>query len=100
MTEDIEKFIEVMKTSTEAARKAAEVAAELAKTASLNAVESAKVSTNIDFIKADISDIKNKLDNKYVTMEAFAPVRNIVYGLMATLGLATLASIFRLIFIK
>lgn len=54
---------------------------------------------DISYIQRDLSEIKVKLDRDYVTMDMFIPVRNIVYGLMATLGLATLGAIFKLIFI-
>lgn len=54
---------------------------------------------DISYMQRDLSEIKGKLDRDYVTVDQFTPVRNIVYGLVATLGLATLGAIFKLIFI-
>ena len=37
---------------------------------------------NISTIHADIGEIKQKLETKYVTQESFFPVKSLVYGLV------------------
>lgn len=111
MPEETSQTIQAIITAADAAKKAAEVAAEAvriaaqvateaSRVASLSSIESAKVSENITFIKSELSDIKVKLDSKYVTIDSFTPVRNIAYGLMAVMGVATVGAILKLIFIK
>ena len=59
-------------------------AAALANTASEAAkVLAATTSQDLQYIKADISEIKNRLDNRYVNVDQFAPVKNIAYALVA-----------------
>lgn len=38
---------------------------------------------DLDHIKADITDIKRTLENKYVTQDQFDPIKRIVYGLVS-----------------
>lgn len=90
---------EAVKVAQGVAAQAVETATKVAEIASETSKSMVVFAKDIEYIKLDVKDIKDKLDNKYVTVEAFAPVRNIVYGLMATLGFATLAALFKLIFI-
>lgn len=46
-------------------------------------IQIAVIANNIENIKADVKDIKFKLDSQYVTKEAFEPIRKIVYGLVS-----------------
>lgn len=56
-------------------------------------VEFAVMCEKIDTIKADVSEIKQKLENNYVTKDQFTPVKNIVYGLVGTLLTALIGAI-------
>lgn len=55
------------------------------------------ISTDISYIKRDIGEIKDKLERNYVSKDEFTPVRNIVYGLVGILGIATVSAILKLI---
>lgn len=55
------------------------------------------MSNDLKYIREDITEIKKKLDNNYVTIDQFAPVRNVVYGLVGILGVATIGAILNLI---
>lgn len=72
--------------------KAAEIAANVIATAAetaiktlANAASSAQSIVNLDlgYMKSDIAAIKLMLENKYVTKEAFGPVKIITYGMTA-----------------
>jgi len=52
----------------------------------------------LDYIKQDIKEIKDKLDNKYVTKEEFSTVKTIAYSLVSVVCLAALGSVMALIF--
>ena len=45
--------------------------------------EKSGIEIMLEYIKRDIDEIKEKLDSKYVSYEAFEPVRKIAYGLAA-----------------
>lgn len=55
------------------------------------------IANDISYIKRDVADIKDKLENNYVSKDEFTPVRNIVYGLVGILGIATVGAILKLI---
>ncbi len=55
------------------------------------------IAKDIEYLKRDVSEIKTKLENNYVSKDEFTPVRNIVYGLVGILGVATVGAILRLI---
>jgi hypothetical protein len=56
-------------------------------------------STRVDlqYIKEDLRDIKERLDNKYVTVEAFDPIRRLVYGVVALMLTAIVVAVMALI---
>lgn len=43
-------------------------------------VNIALIETDIKSIKMTVNEIKEKLENDYVTQETFKPIRNLVYG--------------------
>lgn len=53
----------------------------------------------MQYIQTDIKEIKEKLDNKYVTKEEFSTVKSIAYGFVGlictTVGIAMLVLIIR-----
>jgi len=55
------------------------------------------MTVKLDWIQKDISDIKEKLEKDYVTRQEFNPVKNVVYGMVATLLLAVLGAIVTLV---
>lgn len=70
----------------------------------MNEDASLKVLANdISYIKKDISEIKDSikdLSDKYVTKEEFAPIKNIVYGMVGLILTAALVAMMKFIFIK
>ena len=58
-------------------------AVDLASTAAQAAHDLAS-STKVDlgYIKKELEEIKVRLDNKFVSQEAFAPIKSVVYGLV------------------
>lgn len=55
---------------------------------------------SVNTIKRDLTELKNdfkKLDVSFVTKPEFAPVKNIVYGLMSVLGVSILVAIVKLV---
>ena len=47
--------------------------------------ERSSVEVELKYIRRDLDVINEKLDNGFVTKEEFAPVRNLVYGLVGLL---------------
>ena len=45
----------------------------------------------------DIAEIKARLSDKYVTVEAFEPVRRVVFGLVAALVLGVVGALLKLV---
>lgn len=43
----------------------------------------ALIAKDIEYIKTDVKDIKDKLESHYVTTEEFDPIKKIVYGIVA-----------------
>ena len=76
--------------STVAAAAAAHLASTTAMAASQLATSTAQAASllaeltrmDIAHIKADVTEIKTRLDNKVVTYESFEPIRKLVYGLV------------------
>jgi hypothetical protein len=56
-----------------------------------------RMEATLERIESDIKEIQAKLDSHYVTQSEFAPVKNIVYGLVGSILLAVLASIVALV---
>ena len=48
-------------------------------------------------IHENIKDIKNKLDNKFVTIEMFSPVRMITFGLVGAILFAVIGALMMLV---
>lgn len=91
---------EVTKNATAAASAAAAAAVaavEAAKMAASTGTAVAVLSTNVEFIKQEITTIKTLLENKYVTKEGFEPVRRIVYGLVGAFLLAIVGAIIQIV---
>lgn len=55
------------------------------------------IATKIEYIARDVSDIKSKLDEQYVTLDQFEPVKKIVYGMVSVILLAVIGAIVALV---
>jgi len=53
--------------------------------------------SQIKTVKESVERIESKLERHYVTVEAFAPVRNIAFGLVAIILVAVVGSLVALI---
>jgi len=60
----------------------------------------AEVNLNIVYIKDKLKEIGDKLDNKYVTHEEFAPYKNIMYGLVSVILLSVLGAVLNVVISK
>lgn len=58
------------------------------------------VNVDMGYIKRDVNEIKEMLNNKYITKEAFGPVKNIAYGLVSAVMLAVIGALMTLVLIK
>lgn len=82
------------------ASKAAETAANVAILSTKSAESVLLVVNDIAYIKSDISEIKKKMENSYVTQDQFAPVRIIAFGLAGSILLAVIGAIARSILVR
>ena len=62
--------------------------------------EPSGIEVKLEFILKELDEIKAKLENNYVTEEAFRPVRNIVYGMVALILTSVAGSLIALIISK
>lgn len=46
------------------------------------------IANDINYIKRDVSEIKEKLQKNYVSREEFEPIKKVVYGLIGTVLLS------------
>jgi len=60
-------------------------------------ISAAVVAMDIKFIKDDIAEIKNKLDNQYVTQTEFRPVRQVVYGMVSIILITVAGALIALV---
>lgn len=58
------------------------------------------IANDIGYIKRDVNDIKNKLEQEYVTKEAFEPVRKLVYGLVGLILIGVIVAVLALVIKK
>lgn len=101
------KTIEEMDTMLK--RIAAEAAANVVATASAAAIAvsttaanaahelATKTSLDLQYIKTDLSEIKSRLDNKFVSVETFTPIKQLVYGLVTLILVAVVGGLLDLI---
>lgn len=62
-----------------------------------------ELSVHLEYIKQELADIKKTLEENrglYVTREEFAPVKNIVYGMVGVILISVLGALIALIFRK
>lgn len=91
---------------------AAQAAAELVSTEATQQTRSVEVAANaaralaektqqdVAYIRRDMDEIKEKLDTRYVTVEAFEPIRRLVYGYVAIVLVTVVGAVVALIIRK
>jgi hypothetical protein len=57
----------------------------------------AEIKKDIEYIKCDVTEIKDKMNKDYVTQEEFKPIRNIVYGMVTMTLTAVVGALLTLI---
>ncbi len=55
------------------------------------------INVTLEYIKRDIAEIKEKLDQKYVSKEEFEPIKRIVYGLVGIVLTGVVVSIINVV---
>jgi cell division septum initiation protein DivIVA len=85
-------------TARDVAKRASEVAQQVADKAAETADKVLLFAQDMQYIKTDIKEIKDKLDNKYVTKEEFSIVRSLVFGLVALILTAFVGGLVFLVF--
>lgn len=63
-------------------------------------IQQGMVLQSIINIQADIKEIKEELKTGYIRKVEFAPVRNIVFGMMAVFALSILGAVLKLVVMK
>lgn len=56
-----------------------------------------RILTKIEAIEKDITEIKDTLKANYVTQDQFAPVKNVVYGMVTLILVAVVGAIVTLV---
>lgn len=55
------------------------------------------IANDLQYMRKDISEIKEKLENNYVTKAEFVPIQRFVFSIIGILGIATVTAILKLI---
>lgn len=74
-------------------------AAKILKDASEHVTNISVMANDLQYVRKDVADIKNKLENQYVTKIEFEQTKWVVRGIMAVFGTAMAYAILKLIFI-
>ena len=56
-----------------------------------------RIQADLDYIKRDIGEIKERLNRQYVTQDQFDPIKRIVYGLVSIVLTAVVVAIVALV---
>jgi hypothetical protein len=62
-----------------------------------DAREQSGIEVKLEFILKELDEIKSKLENNYVSQEAFLPVRNLVYGMVSLILVSVVGALITLI---
>jgi hypothetical protein len=89
-----EAIIESSKVAATAVLEAAKSANELVRSA---AGGIAVLQNDISHIQTDIKEIKEKLENRYITKDEFDPVKKIVYGLVGVILVAVVGALIAIV---
>lgn len=84
--------------AAEVIKVATETAATLAQTTMIETKHQTQLmQQDLEHIKTDVAQINSKLDTKFVTVEAFDPVKRLVYGLTALVLTSVVAAVLTLV---
>lgn len=59
--------------------------------------DSSQVLIHIEYLRKEVGEIRNDIDNKFVTSDEFMPVRMIAYGVVALVGTGIIGALITLI---
>jgi hypothetical protein len=96
---------ELERVAATAARAAAElvgaatIAAAQVTTSAASAAQALQKS-DLEYIKHDIEEIKRRLDSKFVSVEAFEPIRKLVHGLVGLILVGVVGALLALVIIQ
>jgi len=62
-------------------------------------VQLAEIKKDVNYIIREVSEIKALIADKYVTMDEFLPIKNIVYGVVGLILVASVGAILKLVFV-
>lgn len=82
-----------------AAATATTLAKTVAETAAGTATSLAVISTDVSYIKLQMTELKVKMDTGYVSKAEFDPVKKVVYGLVALILVGVVGAILGLVII-
>lgn len=60
----------------------------------------AVILTKVNYIEAEVKDIRTKLEREYVTQDQFEPIRKVVYGLVSITLLSVVGAVIALVLRK
>lgn len=60
----------------------------------------AVISTNVDFIKAEVSEIKRIQQSNFVSKDEFEPIKRLVYGVVGLIMVAVVGAVLSLVITK
>lgn len=63
-------------------------------------VELAVMANDVKHIREEVSEIKEKLEGRYVTKTEFEPVKKVVYGIVALILVAVVGALVGLVVLK
>jgi len=63
-------------------------------------VDLAVILNKTGYIEKEVKDIREKLEDDYVTQDQFEPVKNIVYGMISVVLLAVIGAVVALVIKK
>ncbi len=103
--DDLRRSLEIDHVAQAAARAAADLvstaaaaAAQVSATAASAAHSLAQENRmDLGYIKRDLEQIKTRLDNKFVSIEAFEPIRKLVHGVVALILVAVVGGLLALV---
>jgi ABC-type phosphate transport system permease subunit len=78
----------------------AAVALEFAKSSASTTSALALLSQDMNYVRKDLSEVKERMEKSFVTSAEFNPVRNIVYGLVAIILVTVIGAILALVIIQ
>ncbi|MBU0847062.1 hypothetical protein KKH23_07700 [Patescibacteria group bacterium] len=65
-----------------------------------NRTKLAVIANDITYIKKEVEDISEKLEDNYITRQEFDPVKKVVYGIIAIILTSVMAALVALVVLK